>query len=151
MFEALDFAYQKGRDCGCEESELYEREVGEPKMEIDGMKVKNRELKADMERYDNSLRMTIDEIDELEKEIESLKSENEQLKEDNDTLRENQMVWVDSSGKAINGLLGQASDEQLAVLLAKRGYHGEISRSERFYDTERQSSAGEKIETIKID
>lgn len=115
MFEALDFAFQKGRDCGCEEAELYKREIGELKMEI-----------------------------------ESLKSENEQLKEDNDTLRKNQMIWVDSSGKAIDGLLGQASDEQLATLLAKRGYHGEISRSERLYDADRQSSVGEKIKTIKF-
>lgn len=93
---------------------------------------------------------TAAEIDELKKEIESLKSENEQLQEDNDTLRKNQMVWVDSSGKVIDGLLGQASDEQLATLLAKRGYHGAISRSERLYDTDRQSSVGEKIGTIKI-
>ena len=105
-----------------EELQLYEREISDQKMKID----------------------------ELEKEIESLKSKNEQLKEDNDTLRKNQMVWVDSSGKAIDGLLGQATDTQLATLLSKRGYHGEISRSERLYDTNMQTSVGEKIETIKI-
>ena len=115
IFEALDFAYQKGRDCGCEESELYEKEVGELKMKI-----------------------------------EDLEAENEQLKEDNDTLRKNQTVWVDSSGKAIDGLLEQATDAQLATLLSKRGYHGEISRSERLYEANMQTSMGEKIETIKI-
>lgn len=143
IFETLNFVYQKGWDCGCEKSELYEKEVGD-------LKAENKKLKADAERYNNSLGMTTDEIDELEKEIESLKSENEQLKEDNDTLRKNQMVWVDSSGKAIDGLLGQASDAQLAALLSKRGYHGEISRSERLYDANMQTSVGAKIETIKI-
>ena len=115
IFEALDFAYQKGRDCGCEESELYEKEVGELKMKI-----------------------------------EDLKAENKQLKEDNDTLRKNQTVWVDNSGKAIDGLLGQATDTHLATLFAKRGYHGEISRSGRLYDSSTQTNWGEKIETIKI-
>lgn len=106
-----------------------------------------------MAKHENQIvgQPTAAEIDELKKEIESLKSENEQLKEDNDTLRKNQMVWVDSSGKAIDGLLGQASNEQLVTLLAKRGYLGEISRSERLYDdTVKPSSVGEKIETIKI-
>lgn len=151
IFEALDFAFQKGRDRGCEETDLYEREIGELKMEIKDLKARSKKLKAGAKGYDNSLGMTTDEIDELEKEIESLKSENEQLKEDNDTLRKNQMVWVGSSGKAIDGLLGQASDTQLVTLLAKRGYLGEISRSERLHDdTVKPSSVGEKIETIKI-
>lgn len=130
---AYSKGYQDGYRCGREELEE-----------------ENKKLKADVERYNNSLGMATDKIDELEKEIESLKSENEQLKEDNDTLRKNQMVWVDSSGKAIDGLLGQASDTQLATLLAKRGYHGEISRSERLYDVNMQTSVGEKIETIKL-
>lgn len=150
LFEALDFAYQKGRDCGCEESELYEEEVGELEMKIEDLETENKKLKADAKYYNNSLGKATDEIDELEKEIESLKSENEQLKEDNDTLRKNQTAWVDSSGRAIDGLLGQATDAQLALLLSKRGYHGEISRSERLYDANMQTSVGEKIETIKI-
>lgn len=150
IFEALDFAYQKGQDCGCEGSELYEREIGELKMEIEDLKAENKKFKADAKYYNNSLGKAADEIDELKKEIESLKSENEQLKEDNDTLRKNQTVWVDSSGKAIDGLLGQATDAQLAALLAKRGYHGEISRSERLYEANMQTGMGEKIETIKI-
>lgn len=150
IFEALDFAYQKGRDCGCEESELYEKEVGELKMKIEDLEAENKKLKADAKYYNNSLGMATDEINELEKEIESLKSENGQLKEDNDTLRKNQMVWVDSSGKAIDGLLGQATDTHLATLFAKRGYHGEISRSGRLYDSSTQTNWGEKTETIKI-
>lgn len=150
IFEALDFAYQKGRDCGCKESELHEKEVGQLKMKIEDLETENKKLKADAEYYNNSLGMTTDEIDELEKEIESLKSENEQLKEDNDTLRKNQTVWVDSSGRAIDGLLGQATDTHLATLFAKRGYHGEISRSGRLYDSSTQTNWGEKIETIKI-
>ncbi len=166
MFEALDFAYQKGRDCDCEESELYEREVGKLRREIEQLEKEKEEFEKEnynnkrlsvmteaenAERYINT-RLAIDEFDEIDepkKEIESLKSENKQLKEDNNTLSKNQMVWVDSSGKAIDGLLGQASDEQLAALLAKNGYHGEISRSEYIHD-DHEIVRGEKIETIKI-
>lgn len=107
-------------------------------------------LKAGVEVHNTSLGMTEGDIDDMKKKVGSLDVENERLKEDNNPLRKSQMLWVDSSGRVIDGLLGQANDKQLVALLAKRGYHGEISRAKRLYDTDMQTRVGEKIETIKI-
>lgn len=49
-----------------------------------------------------------------------------------------------------NRILDKFTDTQLASILGERGYKGEITKSERLYSTNMQSSMGEKLETIKL-
>lgn len=74
--------------------------------------------------------------------IEKMEAEDKQLKEDNRILRQKQIAALNSSAQDLK----EVDDTQLFASIAKRGYHGQIYRSE----TPIEGSSIERIETIRI-
>lgn len=78
--------------------------------------------------------------------IEEMEAENKQLKEDNRLLRQRERLRIDSSGRPTSDYLEKIDDMQLFALISKRGYSGQIYRSE----ISANDSPIEKMETIRI-
>ena len=132
--------------------EMYKSRAEYLKTEIEELEQKNKTLDA------YAKKLTETKIDEtMKNRITYLEKENQKLKADSDRLSDNLIKMtnankslVDSSTKSLNSLLNKFTDTQLASILGERGYKGEISKSERLYSTNMQSSIGENIETIKL-
>ena len=112
----------------------------------------NQKLKADNERLsDNLINVTKDDDDFnlISNNNKALLRKYNEMKKEVKALREAN-TSINSSSESSNNLLNKFSDTQLTSILGERGYKGELSKSERLYSTNMQSSVGENIKTIKL-
>lgn len=122
------------------------------KNRIKYLEEENSKLKADNERLSDNLINTTKDDDDfnlISSNNKALLQKYNEMKKENKVLRETN-TSVKNSSESSDSLLDKFSDTQLASILGERGYKGEISKSERLYSTNMQSSVGENIETIKL-
>ncbi len=147
------------------------------KDEIDKLEQENRILKAKSESYESQIKyfegkskkleeenktldayaqkLTSTKIDEtMKNRVTYLEEENRKLKADNERLSDS-LINTTNTAKTMKSTFDilntvELTDTQLASILAERGYKGELTKTERLYNSNMQSSVGEKLETIKL-
>lgn len=164
-------AYTEGYDSGKMSAE------DKFKDKIDKLEQENRILKAKSESYESQIKyfegkskkleeenktldayaqkLTSTKIDEtMKNRVTYLEEENRKLKADNERLSDSltnttkTVKTIKSTFDILNTV--ELTDTQLASILAERGYKGELTKTERLYNSNMQSSVGEKLETIKL-
>lgn len=143
---------QKNKTLDAYAKKLTETKIDETMQNrIKYLEEENQKLKADNERLSDNLINTTkdDDFNLISSNNKALLRKYNEMKKENKALREAN-TSVKNSSESMGSLLNKFTDTQLASILGERGYKGEISKSERLYSTNIQSTVGENIETIKL-